>query len=384
MTTGHSPAAPLLLIWGADDYSVKKRAHQVFAQWCGEVGGLDQEIVDANVSNSGEALRSLARLRDCLQSLPFLGSTKVIWFRNCNFLGEDRTASAQAVTETLNDLAHEWKEFSWSGVRLLISAGKVNRTRIFYKTIDKIGAVESFAGWSAQDRDWTTQAETWASRQLSGLQKEISDEALARLVTNVGPDVRQLHNEIEKLALFVGDRRRVEVADVAAVTTQSKHARAFALGDALGDRDLRRLLRALDEELWELRSDSQKSEIGVLYGLISKVRGLVILKALLHEGLIKPDNDYNRFKTQWEGLPTDLFPTDKRFNPAAMSPYVFFKALPQVNRFSTEELIWALALLLECNQRLIYSGIEPALVLQQTLVQIVQGRTNSGSSPTAP
>ena len=40
---------------------------------------------------------------------------------------------------------------------------------------------------------------------------------------------------------------------MAAVCTRNKMARAFALGDALGDRDLPRLLRRLDEELWEVK-----------------------------------------------------------------------------------------------------------------------------------
>ena len=80
-------------------------------------------------------------------------------------------------------------------------------------------------------------------------QKEISEEALAELVSRVGPNPRQLDNEIEKLCLFAGDRKQIEVGDVAAVCTRNKTARAFALGDALGDRDLPRLLRRLDEEL---------------------------------------------------------------------------------------------------------------------------------------
>ena len=72
----------------------------------------------------------------------------MVWFQNCNFLGDERTAGAHAVTETLADLAQEWKEFSWEDVRLLISAAKVDKRKVLLKTIDKIGAVESFDAWS--------------------------------------------------------------------------------------------------------------------------------------------------------------------------------------------------------------------------------------------
>ena len=76
---------------------------------------MDHETIEATVANSGEALTALARLREALQTLPFFGSGKVIWLRDCNFLGDERAASAQAVTETLNELAEELKNFNWSG-----------------------------------------------------------------------------------------------------------------------------------------------------------------------------------------------------------------------------------------------------------------------------
>jgi DNA polymerase III delta subunit len=143
------------------------------------------------------------------------------------------------------------------------------------------------------------------------------------------------------------------------------------LGDALGDRDLPRLLRRLDEELWEVKFDSQKSEIGLLYGLIGKVRAMLLLKEMVREGWIKTDGDYNRFKAQLGQIPADKVPGDKRFNPLALNPYVLYKALPQVRKYSTYELVQAMDLLLRCNQRLVSSGLDETLVLQQALVQIV-------------
>src|SRR5216117_4108076 len=102
-------SAPVCLVCGEDDFNVKQRARQLFQQWSTELGGMDHEIIDAQVSNGGEALKALARLREGLQTLPFFGSGKVIWLQNCSFLGDDRTASSQAVNEALGDLAQELK-----------------------------------------------------------------------------------------------------------------------------------------------------------------------------------------------------------------------------------------------------------------------------------
>jgi len=364
---------PLFLIFGEDDFAVKQRARQLFQDWSAEAGGFDHEIIDAAASNSGEALAALAKLREALQTWPFFGAAKVIWFQNCNFLGEERTASTQAVTESLAELAQELKSFDWQGVRLLISAGKVDKRKTFYKTIEKIGSVESFAGWSLEDKNWAAEAEASAQRQLRSLQKEIGDPALARLVEYVGPNSRQLQQEVEKLALFIGDRMAIDIADIDAIVTRQKQSRAFALADALGARDLRRLLRTLDEELWEVRRDYQKSEIGLLYGLISKVRVMIFLQEMIRQGWIKAEADYYRFKSQLERVPADAMPKERRFNPLAMHPYMLHQALGHAQNYTAGELVCAMDLLLQCNQQLVSSTLDESLVLQQTLVKIVSG-----------
>ena len=369
MAAAKSPA--LSLICGDDEFAVKQRARQLYQQWCDELGGMDHEIIDASASNSGDALNAVSKLREALQTLPFFGSGKVVWLRDCNFIGDERAASAQAVTETLNEVADELKNFKWQSVRRLISAGKVDKRKTFFKTLDKIGSVENFAGLSADDKDWVERAEVAARTAVREREKEISEDALSELVSRVGPNARQLENEIEKLAVFAGDRKKIEFADVAAVCPRNKTARAFALGDALGDRNLPALLKRLDEELWETKFDSKKSEIGLLYGLIGKIRALLLLKEMLREGWIKQTTDYNNFKSQLERVPKDKLPEDKKFNPLALNPYVLYKALPQVKKYSQGELVRAMDLLLRCNQRLVSSGLDETLVLQQALVQIV-------------
>jgi DNA polymerase-3 subunit delta len=364
-------AAPIVLVCGEDEFAVKQRARQLFQQWCGQTDSLDHEIIDAAASHSGDALNAIAKLREALQTLPFFGAGKVIWFQNCSFLGDERAASTQAVTAALAELAQELKAFSWEKVQLLLSAGKVDRRKVFYKTLEKIGTVESFAGWSLDDRDWAAGAEQSVRRELKSLHKDISAEALAKLVVSVGPNSRQLHSETEKIATYVGGRDLVELRDVEAITTRNKQSRAFALADAVGDRNLPRALRTLDEELWDMKRDSQKSEIGLLYGIISKVRLMIFLKEMLRAGWIKAEAEFGRFKLQLERVPPESLPEDKRFNPLAMNPYMLFRALGHAKRYSLEELTEAMSLLLECNQRLVFSNLDEAAVLQQTLIKII-------------
>jgi len=173
--------------------------------------------------------------------------------------------------------------------------------------------------------------------------------------------------------LCVGEREKMVIRDVAAIRSRNKMSRAFAMGEALGDRNLPALLRCLDEELWEIRLkiDKDKSEIGLLYGMISKVRALLLLKEMLREGWVKNTSDYNHFKSQLERVPKDAFPAEKKFNPLAMHPFMLHRALEQSKHYSRAELARAMGLLLDGNRRLVSSGLDEALVLQQMLVQIV-------------
>src|ERR1700691_3390026 len=200
MAAAKSPT--LALVCGDDEFAVKQRAREIYQTWCEELGGMDHEIIDASVSNSGDALHAIAKLREALNTLPFFGSGKVVWLRDCNFLGDERAASAQAVTETLNEVADELKNFKWQNVRLLISAGKVDKRKTFYKTLDKIGMVENFDALSVDDWDWVERAEMAARGASRERKKDISEEALSELIARVGPNARQLENEAEKSSVF--------------------------------------------------------------------------------------------------------------------------------------------------------------------------------------
>ena len=372
-TAKTSPAAPLVLIYGDDDFAIKQRAKLLYTKWCDELGGMDNETVDATVGNGDEALRALGKLREALQTLPFFGGGKAIWFRDCNFLGTDRTSASAAVTESLASLAEDLKTFNWQGVHLLISATEVDKRRGFYKTIEKTGTVEAHVGWSLDQKGWADEAEMWAVKKLKEHDKQIADDALGELITRVGPNARALASEVEKLSLYVGDRERITFDDVDAICTRNKQARAFALADALGDRNLPKLLKCLDEELWEIRHkiDKEKSEIGLLYGLISKVRVLILLNEMIREGWIKPNTSYDQMKSLAQRVPADKLPADKKYNPLSMHPFVLLNALKQVHNYSQAELVRAMDLLLQANRKLVSSSLDESLVLQQTLAQIV-------------
>ena len=362
------PTEPLCLVYGDEDFLVRDRANQVYEAWCATAGGEDHEVIDGTVRNASEALEALAKLIEAVQTLPFFGGAKVVWLRAANFLGDERTASSRDVTDRLNGLAKDWETFDWQGVQVLISAGKVDKRKGFFKSVKKIASIEDL---SVADKERGSKAGLIVRQRLTELGKKITSHIADELILLAGSSLQQLHTEADKLAAYVGERDEVTRQDVHEIATRTKQAQAFALGDALGERNLPKLLRVLDEELWVVKLDAKKSPIMLLYGLISKVRTMIFLKELTRLKWIRPDGGYPQFKSQLEAIPDERMPDDRKFNPKAMHPYMLFNALGHARRYSEEELTRAMDILLRCNRQLVSSSTDDTLLLQQALVQII-------------
>lgn len=362
------PTEPLCLVYGDEDFLVRDRANQVYEAWCATAGGEDHEVIDGTVRNASEALEALAKLNEAVQTLPFFGGAKVVWLRAANFLGDERTASSRDVTDRLNGLAKDWETFDWQGVQVLISAGKVDKRKGFFKSVKKIASIEDL---SVADKERGSKAGLIVRQRLTELGKKITSHVADELILLAGSSLQQLHTEADKLAAYVGERDEVTRQDVHEIATRTKQAQAFALGDALGERNLPKLLRVLDEELWVVKLDAKKSPIMLLYGLISKVRTMIFLKELTRLKWIRPDGGYPQFKSQLEAIPDERMPDDRKFNPKAMHPYMLFNALGHARRYSEEELTRAMDILLRCNRQLVSSSTDDTLLLQQALVQII-------------
>ena len=78
-------------------------------------------------------------------------------------------------------------------------------------------------------------------------------EALGRLVAAVGPHLRQLSTEVEKLVLFAGDRAEITADDVAGSCPAANTPRPLGWARRWATAICPRALRALDEDLWEIK-----------------------------------------------------------------------------------------------------------------------------------
>ena len=119
----------------------------------------------------------------------------------------------------------------------------------------------------------------WIRRIAQELGKEIAPEAVAFLREAVGGDLQGLRNELAKISLYIGDKKRIEVQDVEGVVSEIRVNTIFELTRALGERDLKKAFRVLGT-IWESGEPPLK-----ILGMISRqFRHLLMTKEILAHG----------------------------------------------------------------------------------------------------
>ena len=117
-----------------------------------------------------------------------------------------------------------------------------------------------------------------ADEKARSLGKSLTAGANARLREIVGPDLRLLMNEIEKLAVFVGDKKGIEADDVDQATAWQRSFESYELDDALMAADLEKAVTVLGV----LLAEGERPEI-IVARLAGHLRTVLTAQARLRE-----------------------------------------------------------------------------------------------------
>ena len=370
-----SGSASLVLIYGDDDFEVRSQCGEVLERWRRELPNVDPDFVDGSASTVREMAGSIAALTAALDNLSLFGDGTLVWFRNCNFLGSDgRVAQSRSTGDALDGLLDVLKRCEWGSTRLLLSCNGIDKRKRFYKWMQKSGSVLACESLAAQGERGEGIAIRMVQQHVKEAGKTMQPNVAEQLVRWVGLDRRALVSECEKAILHSGSGGEVSESDVDATVVKTRQAKAFAFADAVADRNLRTSLLRLDEELWSMRTDRQKSEIGLLYGLISKFRNMLLVKDLVIQGKLRVERSFASFRSQLSSVNKAGFPSDRRFNPLSQNPYVIFRVVSQVGNYRQSELVNSLSALMECNTQLVSVGDDPGSLLRECVINIILGK----------
>jgi DNA polymerase-3 subunit delta len=122
------------------------------------------------------------------------------------------------------------------------------------------------------------QIRPWMDEKARSVGKALTQDAALRLIEIAGCDLRLLDNEIEKLAVYVDDRKTIDAADVNQASAWVRDFDSYELDNALEKADLRECLVVLDNLF---KSGNRPEQ--VLYRLVGFFRDVLIARALLQE-----------------------------------------------------------------------------------------------------
>jgi len=122
------------------------------------------------------------------------------------------------------------------------------------------------------------QATAWLAEKARSLGKSLALQAAGRILELVGTNLRLLDNEIEKLAVYVDDRKTIDVADVNQVTAWDRDFDDFELDNGLEKADFRQSLLVLEKMI----KDGAKPEL-ILARIVGFFRKILVAKAYLAE-----------------------------------------------------------------------------------------------------
>jgi DNA polymerase-3 subunit delta len=134
------------------------------------------------------------------------------------------------------------------------------------------------------------QVKRWADRKVQALGKSLTEGAKTRLYEIVGSDLRRLENELDKLAVFVGDKRGIDESDVNQATAWLRSYETYEIDDVLTAADFGKGVKVLSQ----LFSEGEKPEV-IVARLATYFRNVLAAQTWLGEKTQTRDAIFQHF-----------------------------------------------------------------------------------------
>ena len=119
------------------------------------------------------------------------------------------------------------------------------------------------------------EAVRWLSEYCGTQGVKIEPDAARELVDALGGDMMMISNELEKLMLYVGQKKRITLGDVETMVLAAKQRSLYELTDAISAKDRVRALQILDALL--STGEGDEAAIGHLYMLAKTFRQMLVI-----------------------------------------------------------------------------------------------------------
>ncbi len=257
---------PVYLIIGDDDADMARLAGDLAGLVEDELRAFNSERLYAN-----EKGVTAASIVECARTLPMMGDRRVVMVLRGERLLKPKRRGKASVEEAIREDSSEEDRGETSVnsdeleaylknpeplTTLVIVASDADRTRRLYKALVKNATIVEcwgLKGFAQNPKDVKSWELEKIAREASALVartvKEAGytiDPAAARLIAlRAGTDIVTLRGDLQRLILYVGDRKAIGVADVQEIVSGETLQDQWALNEAIVQKDARKALRQL-------------------------------------------------------------------------------------------------------------------------------------------
>ena len=247
------------------------------------------------------------------------------------------------------------------GVLLLDASHVDRRTRLYKKFVEKGAALDLTIGRDKTGKLDRAALGQFLDQRLREAAKRIEPRAREMVLARAGTELWAVHQELEKLFLYVGDGPLIRAKDVDEILLDQGEGWVFDLTKALAARDT---LGALGQ-LARLLSQGNHP-LALLAPIANEMRRLLVARQLMDGEVGRRWNS----RMSPDQFRESIFP--QVGPPLPAHPFAAFMSFKSAENFSARELARDLELVYETDLRLKSSGHPPRIAMERLIIEQCQ------------
>jgi len=246
---------PLYFLYGKERYLLDRAVDLLRARV------LDPRTRDFNYELFYGKEAGASRIAQAARTLPMMAKRRLILVRDADDMKADELAG---LISYVSEPAPE--------TCLVFVGEKIDQRMKFFTAFKKTGTLVKL------DPLYERQLPDFVRGEAKARGVSIAPDAVTMVVDEIGAELGQLADAVERLAIFVGERKSIAAEDVDKVVATTRQRNVFELANAVGEGDRARALAVLSSML-----GARESGVRVVAMLARHLRQLWITQELLQK-----------------------------------------------------------------------------------------------------
>ncbi|MFJ7746246.1 DNA polymerase III subunit delta [Peribacillus sp. NPDC097295] len=321
--------APIYLVYGTEAYLINETKQLLIEHV------LQEDEMDFNFSQFDlEEIPVETALED-VETLPFIGERRLVFMQNPFFLTAEKSKSK--VEHNVKRLeAYLSDPVPYSIVVLTAPYEKLDERKKITKELKRKAVLVEAK--KLGDRE----LKVWVKERVAEYHVQIDDQATELLLELAGTNLMMLTNELDKMALYVGDDERITVEVVEKLVAKSLEQNIFTLVDSVLQRKMESAMTILHDLLRQ-----NEEPIKILSVMAGQVRLMYQVKELSRQG----------------------YSQQKIAGQLRVHPYRVKLALEKTGKFQERELLSIIDDLAEADYKMKTGQADKAITLELLLLK---------------